>query len=60
MWTWLWLQLLDFFVGHEVAYVEAERLLELLSVKYLTTKGHEFFEVFMFHFNKGYNRLKTR
>ncbi|XP_052686457.1 uncharacterized protein LOC128165710 [Crassostrea angulata] len=46
--------------GHEVAYVEAERLLELLSVKYLTTKGHEFLEVFMFHFNKGYNRIKTR
>ena len=47
-------------LGHEVAYAEAHTLLELLHIRNLTAKGNEILEVLLYHFNKGYHRIKTR
>ncbi|XP_061191547.1 uncharacterized protein LOC133199693 [Saccostrea echinata] len=46
--------------GHEVAYADVHSLLEYLSAENFMKKGNEFLEALMYHFNKGYHRIKTR
>ncbi|XP_056017955.1 uncharacterized protein LOC125660671 isoform X3 [Ostrea edulis] len=45
--------------GREVAYADVHSFMEFLSAD-LMKNGNEFLENLLFHFNKGYHRIKTR